>query len=472
MWGWQGRVSRSAYLAVGAAAFALKFLIDWMVVTHLFARPWSLLSYWRPFGAVSGIHGLGIGDRLFAGTMLLLAVPFLWLGLAMTVKRLRDAGEPTWFAALFFVPAANLLFFLALCLRPSAAPKASQDAPWPGPRLLDAWIPQGKVGSALLSIAASAAIGLASTLLGTQIVASYGWGLFVGLPFSMGLFAVLIYSYHAPRSYGESLTVALLPVLILAGLLLLVALEGFICILMAAPLALGLAGLGGSLGHAIQAANWGRRNAPGMLSIVVLLTPGLYGIEHLVRPEPGVFQVKSFIDIDAPPEKVWEKVVAFTEIPPPKEALFRAGIAYPIRAEMIGHGAGAVRRCVFSTGPFIEPITVWDEPHLLRFRVIANPAPLEELTPYGHIEAKHLHGYFESHQGEFLLVELPAGRTRVEGTTWYSHSMWPEGYWHWWSDYIIHRIHMRVLEHIKAESAAVPAGDRPGVSRGGGAGFR
>src|SRR6516164_5828356 len=95
MWGWQGRVSRSAYLAVGAAAFALKFLIDWMVVTHLFARPWSLLSYWRPFGAVSGIHGLGIGDRLFAGTMLLLAVPFLWLGLALTVKRMLDAGGPT-----------------------------------------------------------------------------------------------------------------------------------------------------------------------------------------------------------------------------------------------------------------------------------------------------------------------------------------------------------------------------------------
>jgi hypothetical protein len=83
--------------------------------------------------------------------------------------------------------------------------------------------------------------------------------------------------------------------------------------------------------------------------------------------------------------------------------------------------------------------------------VTANPAPLHELTPYGHIEPRHLHGYFESHQGQFLLTELPGGRTRVEGTTWYSHSMWPETYWHWWSDYIIHRIHMRVLEHIRAD---------------------
>jgi hypothetical protein len=92
---------------------------------------------------------------------------------------------------------------------------------------------------------------------------------------------------------------------------------------------------------------------------------------------------------------------------------------------------------------------VWDEPHLLRFRVIANPAPLNELTPYGHIEPRHLHGYFESHQGQFLLTALPGNHTRLEGTTWYSHSMWPETYWHWWFDFIIHCIHLRVLNHIR-----------------------
>jgi len=233
--------------------------------------------------------------------------------------------------------------------------------------------------------------------------------------------------------------------------LLLVAAEGVICILMAAPLALGLALLGGSLGFVIQAAHWGRRNAPAMLSMAVLLTPGFYGLEHFTRPQAGVFEVKSAIEINAQPEKVWEKVVAFTEIPPPKEALFRAGIAYPIRAEITGHGVGAVRHCVFSTGPFIEPIVVWDQPRLLRFSVTENPAPMNELTPYGHIEPHHMHGYFISHRGQFLLTELPGGRTRLEGTTWYSHSMWPETYWHWWSDYVIHCIHMRVLEHIRVE---------------------
>ena len=451
-WQWEGRVDRATFATVGVSAFALKFFVDWLVVTRLFARSWSLLSYWRPFGVISGIRGMRLEDRMFAGTMLLIALPFIWLGLAMTVKRLRDAGEPTWLAALFFAPIANLLFFLVLSLKPSAVNAVREEgAPWPGPRFLDSWVPKSRTGSALVSIAITAAIGFGFTLLGTQVVATYGWGLFVGLPFCLGLFSVLMHSYREPRRFSECAAMAVLPVLILGAILLLVAIEGIICILMAAPIAVVMALLGGSLGFVIQAAHWGRQHAPAIFGTVILLMPGCFGVEHFTRPQAGVFEVKSAIEINAPPQKVWDKVVAFAEIPPPKETLFRAGIAYPIRAEITGHGPGAVRHCVFSTGPFVEPITVWDEPHLLRFSVTADPAPLNELTPYGHIEPRHLHGYFESHQGQFLLTELAGGRTRVEGTTWYSHSMWPETYWHWWSDYVIHRIHMRVLEHIRLE---------------------
>jgi uncharacterized membrane protein YhaH (DUF805 family) len=453
MWQWDGRVERATYFIVGVLAFALKFLVDWAVVTRVFHRSWSLLNYWRPFGAIPGVHALSIENRLFAGVMLFIALPFIWLGLAMTVKRLRDAGEPTWLSALFFAPIANLVFFLVLSAKPSIkATPMEEGAPWPGPNFLHRWIPHTKAASALVSIGVTALIGLGFVLLGTQVIAQYGWGLFVGLPFCLGLFAVLTHSYHEPRSYSECVAVAVLPVVILGAVLILVAIEGAICIAMAAPLAVLLALLGGSLGFAIQAAHWGRKHAPAMLSMVLFLTPGFYGVEHFTRPQAGVFAVKSAIEINTAPERVWQKVVAFAEIPPPKEAIFRAGIAYPIRAEIFGHGAGAVRHCVFSTGPFVEPITVWDEPHLLRFSVTENPAPMNELTPYGHIEPAHLHGYFESHQGQFLLTELPGERTRVEGTTWYSHSMWPEAYWHWWSDYVIHRIHMRVLQHIRIEA--------------------
>jgi hypothetical protein len=43
--------------------------------------------------------------------------------------------------------------------------------------------------------------------------------------------------------------------------------------------------------------------------------------------------------------------------------------------------------------------------------------------------------------------------------------MWPASYWQWWSDMIIHRIHMRVLRHIQrlAEQDAARQMDTPPV---------
>ena len=52
-------------------------------------------------------------------------------------------------------------------------------------------------------------------------------------------------------------------------------------------------------------------------------------------------------------------------------------------------------------------------------------------------------------RASFKLTPLPGNRTLLEGTTWYQHGLWPTEYWRWWSDAIIHRIHLRVLNHIQ-----------------------
>jgi uncharacterized membrane protein YhaH (DUF805 family) len=453
MWRWQGTIDRGTYAGVGIGTLAVKFLVDWSVAWGVFHRAWLPWSYWLfPVRPLTQPAAPGGSDAVFAVTMLAIAIPFIWLGVTLTVQRLRDAGQPLWLVVLFFVPIINTLFFLLLCVV-EAHPRAevAQAAPWPETRALDSWIPRSKLGAGLVAILVTAVVGLVLTAVSTQALKTYGAGLFVALPFCLGLFSVLVYSYHGPRSYFSCLTVSLVPVAMVGALLLVVAIEGLICILMAAPFAAGLSALGGALGYAIQAGYWRAREAPAILSIVLLFAPAFSGVERVVKMEPTTFVVKSAIEVNAGPEAVWKEVVSFSEIAPPKELIFRAGIAYPVRAEMIGSGAGAVRHCVFSTGQFVEPIYVWDAPRLLKFGVSENPPPMREITPYAKIEAAHLHGYFVSHQGQFLLTELPGGRTRLEGTTWYSHTIWPEAYWRWWSDYIIHRIHMRVLEHIKSE---------------------
>jgi uncharacterized membrane protein YhaH (DUF805 family) len=458
-WKFNGKVDRKTYAIVGLVAFFLKENVDRVVAGIYFHRAWNIFHYWVPLNSNASIRALPEDDARFIATMVALALPFIWLGVAMTVRRLRDIGEPVWLVVLFFIPYINLLLFAVLGVLPThEKPAHTESAPWPGPRSLDDLIPKSKLGSAILSIVLSSVIGLLFVLLGVLVTGAYGWSLFVALPFCLGLFSVLLYSYHTPRGFAECVGVSLLPVVILGGLLLLVAIEGLICVMMAAPIAGALALLGGLLGYRIQANHWRPREAPAILSVVLLVVPGFFGMERAAGLVPETFRVQTAIEVNAPPEKVWDQVVAFAEIPPPKEMLFRAGIAYPIRAEISGHGVGAVRHCIFSTGPFVEPIEIWDEPRLLKFGVTANPTPLQEWTPYAHIEPPHLHGYFVSEQGQFLLTALPVGRTRLEGTTWYRHSMWPAAYWHLWSDYIIHSIHLRVLRHIKLEAELSGAG--------------
>jgi hypothetical protein len=225
--------------------------------------------------------------------------------------------------------------------------------------------------------------------------------------------------------------------------------EGIICIAMAAPLGIGLSVLGSVMAHGVLAAARRKSEAQPTLCAALLLLPLTMATEHASELPPPLLRVTSALEIDAPPAVVWRHVVSFAELPAPSEWLFRTGVAYPVRATIEGRGVGAIRYCEFSTGSFVEPIQVWEEPRLLRFGVTHNPEPMEEWTPYKQVHPPHLKGYLESQQGQFLLEGLPGGRTRLEGTTWYRHHLWPVDYWQGWSDYIIHTIHLRVLNHVK-----------------------
>jgi hypothetical protein len=116
---------------------------------------------------------------------------------------------------------------------------------------------------------------------------------------------------------------------------------------------------------------------------------------------------------------------------------------------------GAVRRCNFTTGTFVEPITTWDEPNLLAFSVLDQPPPMLEWSIYQDLAIEHLDGYFKSERGEFRLEELPKGSVKLMGTTWYRRDIWPTFYWGIYSNYILHKIHFRVLNHIKEKAEVV-----------------
>ncbi len=238
------------------------------------------------------------------------------------------------------------------------------------------------------------------------------------------------------------------------ALMLAVGLDGAICLLMAFPLLGPLSVMGGLVGGAIATRSLrpGINERRGMIGSIIFL-PLCLPLETL-DSRAALHHVTTIVDIDAPPAVVWRQVIAFPKIDDDMAWFFRLGIAAPLSANIDGQGIGATRHCEFTTGTFVEPITVWDPPERMAFDVASQPQPMMEWTPFTDLHPRHLDKGFVSRRGEFRIESLPNGKTRLYGTTWYEIDVRPRLYWKCWADPVVHAIHRRVLDHIAEQSIA------------------
>lgn len=449
LWRWEGTIDRGPYLIMGAILFLVKHNLDRFIASYYFNKPWSLFNYIIPSEAVQ-ITKLPSEEKIFYATLLAVALPFIFSGVMLTIKRLRATKLSPWLVILFFIPFVKLAFFLLMSFLPSQEEgKKAIFGTTPIKRAFDRIIPDHWFGSAAMGMVITVPLSAILAVFCISILGNYGWTLFVGMPFCLGLTAVLFHGYHKEKSFLSCLLVSTVPAILLGILIIGIAVEGVICIIMAAPIAFFLSWLGGIVGYFMQKRPASFKQSPAITMLLLLFLPVLMGAEYQSAPTTPLIEVQTAIEIAAPPETVWHNVVSFSELPTPDSWLFHTGVAYPMRAEITGQGVGAIRRCVFSTGAFVEPIEVWDEPKLLKFSVTAQPPAMQEWTLYPGPRPPHLDNYLVSHGGQFKLTTLPNGHTLLEGTTWYDHKIWPVTYWQVWSDAIIHRIHLRVLKHIK-----------------------
>ncbi len=421
---------------------ALKYIVDASAIYEVTGKVWTPADYLLPLLTLktSKIDAfpfwLGI-------TLVLWTLPFVWIGVSMTLRRAIDAGKSPWHSLLFFVPLVNYAVMLWLASVPSAGIQAAPASP-------THTVAAGRMRSALLGIAASIVVGPLLVAIVTLAMRSYGLTLFLATPFVLGGVTAYIHNHGHPRTSGETTLVVMLGLFIVGSTLLLFALEGLICIAMAAPLAIVAAELGGKVGR-FAAINTGV--PPQSAAYLMLILPAA-AVADRTAAAPAVREVVTSIIIQAPAERVWENVIRFNEITARPSLVFRLGLAYPMRARISGTGVGAVRHCEFSTGAFVEPITVWDAPRRLSFGVTSQPPPLRELSPYRHVYAPHLDGFFRARRGEFRLIPLADGSTRLEGSTWYTLDMYPQAYWRPVAEWLLTRIHRRVLEQVERESVA------------------
>ena len=229
--------------------------------------------------------------------------------------------------------------------------------------------------------------------------------------------------------------------------------EGVICSVMALPLLMGAASLGGVLAWAVLRRGGG---AP----LVVLVCGGAAAPVGIVRWEAGAQAprdertVAGWIDIDAPREAVWREIARVRPIAPdelPLRASHLMGFPRPIEATLSFEGPGAVRKASFERGlVFTETVTTWRPLEELSFTIAVDPVPPEALDEHVTIGGPH----FDVLDGTYRLEALPAGGVRLHLSSRHRLSTRFNAYAGWWSDLVMSDIQGAILDVVKARAEA------------------
>jgi len=438
----KGRIARAPYAAWSVALFLSQYLV-------VLAGPGdggaflqaNRLVLFMPHRALMTINGpWGLPQMLGLAYLLLLA----WALVALAFRRAVDANVSGGTAAFVIAPIIQIPAILFLCLAPSGgAPETPTIAAHAAMREPVSLWPQ-----AFLGVFAGVGLTLVAVAVGTLIFGTYANGLFLITPFVIGVITGYIANFRADIGVGETILAVVAAVAVGSLALVVVALEGVICIIMAAPLGLGMALIGGVLGRAMVLLT--RRSARQPLQCLALL-PLMFSVENLLPPS-APFDTEQTIAIAAPPDVVWQSILSADPIEGPLAMPFRLGVAYPLRGEVIGEGIGATRLGEFSTGTAIERMTEWMPNQKLAFVVVRDIPGMRELSPYEHVHAPHVVGYFRTIATSFELVPRFDGGTDIVERTSHELRLDPVPYWLPMAQWIVRQNNARVLAHIRAHA--------------------
>ena len=248
----QDPVPPRTYFRHGVGLMALKYAGDVTLVFLATGRWWTPLDYLRSVVFLLSRRFDG-APRWLVPALAAWALPFVWIGVTLTLRRVLDAGASVWMTLLYFVPYVNYLLMLALSFFMPTEPVSERAAAElrPGDRTL----PQ-----ALLAM--SAGLALALVMLGVSVLAAgvYGASLFLGTPFLLGVVTAFLFNRRHPGNFRDTLQVVIMTLALATGVVFLLGQEGAVCLVMAFPLTLVLAAMGALLGHRFAQAQPG---APG-----------------------------------------------------------------------------------------------------------------------------------------------------------------------------------------------------------------
>ncbi len=375
------------------------------------------LAAWRLAGAAGSWS-----DRLSVGAAALVGI----VAVLLPVPGVSVVQALAALAALGGLLRADLTFaviFLLVLLGPPAFLLSWElsGGPWPGSgREAEALARERRARWATIGIILAAAGGSATYRLLVAHRLEQTAALFIGIP---TLLAILVVLAGTPETATGSICKAIAIALLMSGIFLG---EGFICILMAAPLFFAIGVLIGLLVDASRR-SFGKKakNTAACLAGLVLLPLILEGVDERLS-WPREETVTAGRDVAADPDEIARQLVRPPEFRTPLPVFLRLGFPRPtVRSgglrpgeRLTVHWSGGEGR----PGDLVLEV-IESRPGLLRVRAVA--------------DGSHIAHWLRWHDAEVRWSAIGAGRTRVTWTLRYRRDLDPAWYFGPWERYAV-----------------------------------
>lgn len=228
--------------------------------------------------------------------------------------------------------------------------------------------------------------------------------------------------------------------------------EGTICLIMAVPIYLPLASLGGIIGGAFFTVYNANKMNSFALGALLLMPFIVSGVEERYPLDDRILQVNTSILINAPSEIVWSQITRIPKITEPQESFFYTmGFPRPVEATLSYEGIGGIREAKFEKGlMFLETITDWEKEKKLTFKIRSEPAntPLTTLDSHVVVGGR----YFDTLIGQYEIERISANQIKLHLFSRYRLSTRFNFYAEVWSDFLMRDIQQNILRVIRSRS--------------------
>jgi hypothetical protein len=202
-----------------------------------------------------------------------------------------------------------------------------------------------------------------------------GLTLFLLVPIATGFATALV-----ARRWNVVIASLILGLVFCTAILLLTGFEGYVCVLMSAPLiAFGLT-FGGLLGSLVRVQVIDKSRSSKTLTLLMLLVIPMFlmGADRTEESMGRSLRTQTVFDtlvVSSSPESVWNELKNMESITASKTFLMKIGLPVPVSCETEGEGVGGKRTCHFEHGFIEERITEWSFPHSMKFDIVASEVP-------------------------------------------------------------------------------------------------